>query len=254
MLKRNEEEIKILQEGGKRLASILYGVAGAVKDGISTKSLDDYAREAVKKAGGKPSFLGYKPRGQKKGYPFSLCVSINDEVVHGLASPKRFLKEGDIVGLDLGFEYKKLHTDMALTVGVGRISLAAERLLMVAVGALERGIAVLRDRVHIGDYGFTVQNFVEKQGFSVVRELVGHGIGYSVHESPDIPNWGKKGTGMVLETGMTVALEPMVCQGGYGVELAPDGWTWKTKDGLLAAHFEHSVVIEPDRCRVLTRE
>ena len=254
MLKKTEEEINILVEGGKRLASVLHSVAGKVKDGISTKSLDDYARLAVEKAGGRPSFLRYKPRGQKKGYPFSLCVSTNDEVVHGLASPKRFLKEGDIVGLDLGFEYKKMHTDMALTVGVGRISLAAERLLLVTSGALECGISILRNGAVLGDYGFAVQNFAEKQGFSVVRELVGYGIGYSVHELPDIPNWGKKGTGMVLETGMTVALEPMVCQGGYGVELAADGWTWKTKDGLLSAHFEHSVVIEPNRCRILTKE
>ncbi len=250
---KTPEEIKILSEGGKILASVLHEVALAVKPGVSAVELEEVAKRLIKKAGGKPAFLDYKPRGARKPYPAALCVSINDEVVHGIPFPPKIIKEGDVVGLDLGLEYKKLFTDMALTVGAGKISDSAKKLINITEQALYKGIYVLKDGVTSGDYGFAVQNFVEKAGFNVVRVLVGHGVGYEVHEDPDIPNWGRRGEGFDFSEGMVLALEPMVCQGGHEVIQEKGGWAWKTKDGLLSAHFEHTVVIEKNSCRILTK-
>lgn len=249
---KTPEEIKVLREGGKILASILYEVAGYVKSGIATIELDDLAERLIKKAGGRPSFLGHKGRGDGFVYPASLCVSVNNEIVHGIPSHVRILKEGDIVSLDLGLEYKKLYTDMALTVGVGKISPEAEKLINVTKESLTKGIPELKEGATIGNYSFAVQSFVEKSGFSVVKDLVGHGVGYSVHEPPDIPNYGEKGKGFKLEAGMVFALEPMVCQGKHQVFLDKDKWTWKTKDGLFSAHFEHTIAVEKKGPKVLT--
>lgn len=247
------QEIEILAEGGKILASVLNETASKVGAGVSTKELDILAFNLIKKAGGKPAFLGYKGRFEGNPYPASLCVSINDEVVHGIPSEKRILEKGDIVGLDLGMEYKGLFTDMAVTVGVGEISEKVKKLVDTTRKSLEIGIAEIKEGSRIGDYGFAVQSFAEKAGFGVVRTLVGHGVGYSAHEDPDVPNWGKKGKGLEMKEGMVLALEPMLCEGGYEVNLDKDGWTWRTKDGLLSAHFEHTIVVEEEGCRVLTK-
>lgn len=252
---KTPEEIKILEEGGKYLASVLHEVATAATPGVAAVELDELAKKLIKKAGGRPAFLGYKSRGARKPYPAALCVSINDEVVHGIPFPEKIIKEGDVVGLDLGLEYKKLFTDMAVTVGAGKISDSAKKLINITEQALYKGISVLKHGATSGDYGFAVQSFVEKAGFNVVRALVGHGVGYEVHEDPDIPNWGKAGEGFDFSEGTVLALEPMVCQGGPGVvqEKENGGWAWKTKDGSLSAHFEHTVVIEKNGCRVLTK-
>ena len=251
---KTPEEIEILSEGGKILASILDDVSSKVGAGISTKELDTRAYNLIKKAGGNPSFLGYKSRDSKTAYPASLCVSINNEIVHGIPSEDRILKEGDIVSLDFGMEYKKLFTDMSITVGVGEISQKASNLIDITKKSLSGGIKSLRGGVFSEDYGFVVQSIVEKAGFSIIKELVGHGVGYAVHEDPDIPNYGKKGKGFEFKEGMVVALEPMACIGNSDIVLADDGWTWKTKDGSLSAHFEHTVAIEKDGCRILTRQ
>jgi len=246
-------EIKILKEGGKILASILNEVVFRVKPGVSAKELDNLAYELVTKAGGRPSFLNYSPPGDTKKYPASLCVSINDEIVHGLPTADKILKDGDIVSLDLGLEYKKFFTDMAVTVGVGKISKEAERLIDATREALERGTGEMKAGGRLGDYGFVVKDFAQSAGFSVVKELVGHGVGYSPHEDPDIPNYGKKGKGLELKKGMVLALEPMLCEGREDVMLGKDGWVWKTKDGLLSAHFEYTIVVEKGGCKVLTK-
>lgn len=250
---KTPEEIKILEEGGKHLASVLHEVALAVKPGISAIELEDLAKNLIKKAGGRPAFLGYKSRGARKPYPAALCVSVNDEVVHGIPFPHKIIKEGDVVGLDLGLEYKKLFTDMAVTVGAGKISDSAKKLINITEQALCKGISVLKHGATSGDYGFAVQSFVEKAGFNAVRSLVGHGVGYEVHEDPDIPNWGKAGEGFDFSEGMVLALEPMVCQSRPEVIQEKGGWAWKTKDGSLSAHFEHTVVIEKNRARILTK-
>ncbi len=250
---KTPEEIEILKEGGKILASVLNNVSEKVKTGVSAKELDDLAFKLIKKAGGEPAFLDYRPWGSKKNYPASLCVSVNSEIVHGVPSEDKILKDGDIVSLDLGLEYKKLFTDMAVTVGVGDVSSEAQKILDTTKKSLEVGIAEIKEGNTFGDYGFAVQNFAEKNGFNVVKPLVGHGVGYAVHEDPDIPNWGKKGRGPKFKEGMVLALEPMLCEGSGDVELDDDEWTYKTKDGLLSAHFEHTIVVEKGGCRVLTR-
>ncbi|MCF7835758.1 MAG: type I methionyl aminopeptidase [Candidatus Marinimicrobia bacterium] len=249
---KTKEEIEIISEGGKILASILNEVSSKAVAGVSTKELDSCAFDLIKKAGGTPSFLGYKSRDADTAYPASLCVSINNEIVHGIPSKDRILKDGDIVSLDFGMKYKGLFTDMAVTLGIGAVSGKAVQLMDITKKSLREGIKSLRSGVFAGDYGFTIETIAEKAGFSVVRDLVGHGVGYAVHEDPDIPNWGRKGKGFEFKEGMVVALEPMICENDSGIILDDDGWTWKTKDGSLSAHFEHTVVIEKDGCRILT--
>lgn len=250
---KTPEEIKILEEGGKILASVLKSISAKVAPGVSTKELDNVAFNLIKNAGGEPAFLNYRPWGHKEGYPASLCVSINNEVVHGIPSTDRILKEGDIVSLDLGLEYKKLFTDMAVTLGVGRISDKAQKMIDVCKKSLDLGIVELKEGARLGDYGFAVEQYVTKNGFDVVETLVGHGVGYAVHEDPEIPNWGKKGTGMELKVGMVLALEPMVLDGTREVVKGEDDWVWKTANGQLSTHFEHTVVIEKDGAVVLTK-
>ncbi|MDD5033014.1 MAG: type I methionyl aminopeptidase [Candidatus Pacebacteria bacterium] len=250
---KTPEEIKILEEGGKILAAVLNEVASKAVPGISAKELDEFAYKLIEKFGGKPSFLKYKPRGCRSAYPASLCVSVNEEVVHGIPTAEKILKDGDIAGLDLGLEYKGLFTDMALTVGVGKISEEAEKIINTAKEALFRGIDVLKEGARLGDYGFVVKDFAKKNGFSVVENLVGHGVGYAVHEDPDIPNWGEKKRGLMIKSGMVLALEPMLCLGSPEVVLAKDEWTWKTKDGLISSHFEHTVAVDKDGVKILTQ-
>lgn len=249
---KSKEEIKILQEGGKRLASVLEELKAMAVPGVNTMEIELKARELIKKSGGKPAFLGYKPWNAKSAYPGAVCFAINDQVVHSPPSAEAVLKNGDIVGLDLGLEYKKLFTDMAVTVGVGDISPADQRLIRVTEKCLYEGIGALKDGVALGDYGFFVQSLAEENDFSVVKILVGHGVGYAVHEEPDVPNWGKRGVGLRLKEGMVLALEPMVCAGKPEVVLDKDGWTWRTKDGLNSAHFEYTIVVEKNSAKILT--
>jgi len=241
---KTPEEIKILQEGGKKLVSVLYQVAEMVGPGVVTAELDKMAERLIKEAGGEPSFKNYKTDEDKIPYPASLCVSINDEVVHGIPGPRK-IKDGDIVSLDLGMKYKNFYTDMAITVGTGKI-------IEVAKKSLEEGIKVIKQGAHIGDIGFAIQSYVEKNGFNVVRQLVGHGVGHNPHEEPEVPNFGKKGTGEILKQGMVLALEPMITAGNPEVILSDDNWTWKTKDGSLAAHFEYTVVVTKNGVEILT--
>jgi len=250
---KTPEEIKILSEGGKILASILNEVAEKATVGISTQELNDLAKNLIQKTGGRPAFLNYAPPSSAdRKYPASLCVSINEEIVHGLPSG-RTLKEGDIVSLDLGLEYKKLFTDMALTIGIGHINPKHDRLINITKEALIKGESVLRDGATLGDYGFVIQQVAKSNGFGVVKDLVGHGVGYLPHEDPDVPNYGERRRGLELKVGMVFALEPMICEGKGDIVLSEDNWTWKTKDGLFSAHFEHTIVVESSSCRILTK-
>jgi methionyl aminopeptidase len=239
-------EIAIMREGGKRLAVILQKLSDAVKSNVRQKELDKLAVSFCAKFGGKPSFLNYK------NYPASLCVSVNNEVVHGLPNDRKF-KEGDIVGLDFGFWYKGLCTDMAVTIGVGKISKEAEKLILTTKKALEIAENEIKPKKHIGDISFVVQRYVESNKFSVVRDLVGHGVGKKVHEDPKVPNFGKKGEGIKLKKGMTLAIEPMVNAGSWQVKILSDGWTFVTADGKLSAHFENTIAVTEDGCEVLTK-
>lgn len=235
-----------MKEGGQVLARILEELRARVTPGIETREIDDWTRRLCLKYGVRPSFLGYE------GYPSSICVSINDEVVHGIPS-KRILKSEDIISLDLGIFHKGFHTDGAITFTLVPASSEITRLLSVTREALLLGIeqAVIGNRV--GDIGSAIQNYVEKNNFSVVRSLVGHGVGKNIHEEPLIPNFGSQDSGASLHKGMTIAIEPMVSAGGYEVYQAEDGWTYKTSDKSMVAHFEHTVYITDNLPVVLTK-
>jgi methionyl aminopeptidase len=221
-------------------------LAEAAVPGVTTKELDVIARESIVKAGAKPAFLGYR------GYPATLCISVNEEVVHGIPG-KRKLKEGDVVGLDLGCIVDGFFGDAARTVAVGRVSPEAQRLMTVAEEALHHGIAQCHPGKRVGDIGHAVQEHAEGHGYAVVREFVGHGIGSSLHEEPQIANYGEPGRGPRLAEGMTLAIEPMVNVGRPAVKVLADGWTAVTKDGSLSAHFEHTVAVTKSGPLVLTR-
>jgi methionyl aminopeptidase len=249
---KSQKEIDILSEGGKLLAETLQKVAEAVQPGVTTKELDTLAENLIMSSGGKPSFKGYTVPGAKYAYPAALCTSVNEEVVHGVPSD-RVLKNGDIIGLDIGMRFGGLYTDTAVTVPVGIIDNESHKLITATKNALDSGIAVIKPGTYIGDFGEVVQTYVEDHTYGVVRELVGHGVGHAVHEEPAIPNFGKRGRGLVLKEGMVLALEPMVTAGNYRVLLADDSWTWRTADGSRAAHFEHTVVVTKQGVRVLTQ-
>jgi len=248
----SKKEIEILREGGKRLSRILNEVSGKVQAGISTTELNSYAEELIEKAGDIPAFLGYKPDGAHTPYPAALCVSVNDEVVHGIPG-KHILKEGDIVGLDLGLSHKGLFVDMAITVPVGSVDEKAQKLISTARAALMAGISAARAGAHIGDIGHAIEECGESGGFSVVDALGGHGVGKSVHEKPFISNIGKKNTGEKLKAGQVLALEPMVNEGGKDVKLQSDGYTFSTRDGSRSAHFEHTILITEKGAEILTK-
>lgn len=244
---KTDEQINKMRAGGKVLARILREVSAAARPGVVTKDLDKLSYDLAVKNKGKPSFLDYQ------GYPASLCVSLNEEVVHGIPSERR-LKEGDIVSFDFGFFYKGLHTDAAVTVGVGKISDDANKLIATTKVALQHGIDKVREGNYTGDYAYAVQEYAERKNYGIVRELVGHGVGTTVHEAPQVPNFGQPRTGLLLQRGMTLALEPMVTIGDYRVKLADDKWTFVTRDKSLSAHMEHSVLVTPDGAEILTKE
>jgi methionyl aminopeptidase len=243
---KSEREIALMRQAGKIVAIVLGILSEAAEPGIITKELDIIAEKEIKRIGGKPSFKGYR------GYPANLCVSINDEIVHGIPGD-RVLKEGDIVSLDLGVIYEGYQGDAARTVGVGSISLQAEALMKATEGALDAGINMARDKNRLGDVSAAIQYYAESRGFSVVREYTGHGIGRQMHEEPLIPNFGVRGTGPLLRKGMALAIEPMLNTGSWMTRLGDNKWTVSTVDGGLSAHFENTVVITGDEPEILTR-
>lgn len=247
---KQPNEIELINEGGRILGGILRRTAELVKPGISTAELNDFAEREINIAGGRPSFMGYGDR--KNPFPAGLCTSINDAVVHGVPSSEDILEEGDIIGLDIGMEYKGFYTDTAITVPVGKISDRAKKIIEITNTALAEAINLAKPGNRIGDLGFAMQSISEKAGFSVVRDLVGHGVGYAVHEEPNVPCYGKPGTGIELVEGMVLAIEPMVCEKKPRVVYDQDGWTIRTSDGGLAAHFEHTIVITKKGAKILT--
>ena len=250
---KTKDDIKILREGGHRHAEIMRLLTRKVAPGVSTKELDDYAAKLVAQGGDTAAFLNYRPRGAKRPYPASLCVSINDEIVHGIPNEhSRVLKEGDIVSLDLGLVHKGLVTDMAVTVPVGRIDEASARLLRVTEAALYKGIDAARGGGKTGDIGTAIERFVSPEGYGIVEELCGHGVGYSVHEDPYVPNVGVAGRGDTLSPGLVIAIEPMLNLGGKEIVLDKDGYTYRTEDGSRSAHFEHTILITKSEAEILT--
>ena len=242
---RSAAEIEKLARVNALVARVLQELAAAVRPGITTAALDAIAEQRLREAGAEPAFKGYH------GYTATICASVNEEVVHGIPSP-RALVEGDIISIDMGAKLDGFYGDSAVTVPVGAVSAEAQRLLDVTKTALDRAVAAVRAGARVSDIGAAVQSYVEAQGFSVVREFVGHGIGTSLHEEPQIPNYGTAGRGPRLAEGMALAIEPMVNAGKPAVKVLGDGWTAVTKDKALSAHFEHTVVVTEDGCRVLT--
>jgi methionyl aminopeptidase len=252
---KTKEEIEILREGGKHLATVLYKVKEKVAPGVSTKELDEYAAALIKELGDTPAFLNYRPEGALTPYPASLCVSVNDEVVHGIPNKNRILQEGDIVSLDLGVKHKGLFTDMAITVPVGQVDEASQQLMEMTEKALEVGIAAAVGGGKTGDVGYAVESFVkaQKRKYGIVEVLSGHGVGRAIHEDPFVPNFGKKNTGEKLRPGMVIAIEPMLNNGTKNVTLDKDGYTFRTADGKRSAHFEKTILITEGEPEILTK-
>lgn len=246
MTVRSEKERAALEDGGRILGQILQDVAARVRPGATTKELNDRAAELMKQAGAEPAFLGYH------GYPAVLCTSVNDVVVHGIPSANQTVSSGDIIGLDIGIRYRGLYTDMAVTVPVGKVSVEADRLIGVAREALGRAIAYLRPGQKTGDLGAMIQQYVEGEGFGVVRDLVGHGVGRKLHEDLMVPNFGVPGQGQEFKENTVIAIEPMITAGDWHVKTLDDGWAIVTVDGSLAAHFEHTVLLTSRGAKVLT--
>ncbi|HKY99148.1 MAG TPA: type I methionyl aminopeptidase [Gemmatimonadaceae bacterium] len=244
---KSQREIEIMARGGKILADTVRLMERTVKPGMTTADLDAIAEEFIRShPGATPSFKGLY------NFPASICSSINNEIVHGIPSRKRVLNEGDVVSIDVGVFYEGYHTDSATTVAVGKVDDESQRLLSVTREALSAGVAVAKAGNHLGDIGAAVQAVVEAAGFSVVRDLVGHGIGTGFHEEPQVPNYGKPNRGIRLVPGLTIAIEPMVNVGKPGIRTMPDKWTVVTIDGKRSAHFEHTVAITENGPRVLT--
>ncbi|MDO8624414.1 MAG: type I methionyl aminopeptidase [bacterium] len=250
---RNTEERENLIEAGKRLGAILRALRVKAAPGVTAKELDDIAEKMIREGGDEPVFLGYTPEGAKRPYPATLCVSINDEVVHGIPNEsKKVLKEGDIVGLDLGLRHKGIVVDAAITVPVGKVNEETKKLLRTTEDALANGVAAARVGGRVGDISHAIEQTYKGTGFSVVKVLGGHGVGDRVHEEPFISNAGHAGTGEELVEGMVLALEPIANVGKGAVTLAPDGYTYRTKDGSRSAHFEHTILLEGREARIIT--
>jgi len=242
---KSREEIETMDRCNRIVAQILAALARQVAPGVTTADLDRLAEQMCRDAAVRPAFKGYR------GYPAVLCASVNEEVVHGIPSAKKVLRQGDIIGLDFGVVLEGYYGDAAVTVPVGRVSSEADDLMRVTRESLRRGIEAARPGARLSDISAAVQSHVESQGYSVVREFVGHGIGTSLHEDPQVPNYGTAGSGPVLKEGLALAIEPMVNVGGPAVRIHPDGWTASTIDGSLSAHFERSIAITEDGPLVL---
>lgn len=243
---KTADEIEKMRLGGKIAAAVLTRLEKIAEPGITVWELDALAEEMIIKAGAKPSFKGFK------GYPTATCISINEEIVHGIPSD-RVLKKGDIIGIDVGVEYEGYHTDTAITIGLEPISTEAQRLIEVTRESLEKGLAKIKAGAYLGDAQSVIQDTIEDQGFGVIRDLTGHGVGRELQEAPSIPNYGKPGSGLLLEEGMTLAIEPMVSVGDWHIDVLEDGWTIVTADKSLAAHFEHTIVVTKNGCEILTK-
>lgn len=243
---KTAQEIKDIRTSGQMLATVLKYLKPKVEPGITTKELADLAASELKKLGGKPAFLGYN------GFPDVICISLNDEVVHGIPG-KEIVGEGDLVSLDFGVNFNNMITDSAITVIAGEGSGAKRKLVKGTEESLMAAIAVVKDGVKTGDIGAAAEKVMTQYGFGIVRDLVGHGVGHEVHEGPDIPNYGIAGTGKTLAKGMTIAIEPMSTLGSERVVMDQDGWTIKTYDKSLSAHFEHTVLILEDSAEILTQ-
>ncbi len=239
-------ELKIMREACRISAGALQTAGKAVEPGVTTAQLDKLAEDYIRSQGGVPNFKNYQ------GYPATACISINNEVIHGIPSQQRKLKQGDIVSIDLGAKFEGFHGDNAATFACGDVTPEAKRLMDITEQSLYKGIAAAVSGGRIGDISAAVQGFVEANGCSVVRKFVGHGVGRELHEAPEVPNFGTAGRGIRLMPGMTLAIEPMVNAGGSDVKILPDGWTVLTTDGSLSAHFEHTVVITADGPKIMT--
>lgn len=243
---KTTKELEVMRAAGRITAIARKAGADAVKPGVTTGEIGRIVRRTIERFGAKPSFLGYG------GFPGAACISVNDEVIHGIPSDRRVLKEGDIVKIDVGALYHGFHGDCACTVPCGEISEEARRLIEVTRQSFYEGIRFAREGKRVSDISHAVQAYCEERGFSIVRDYVGHGVGLELHESPEIPNFGRPGHGIRLQKGMTLAIEPMVNAGAYTVKVLSDGWTVKTRDGRLSAHYENSVAITDGEPEILT--
>lgn len=246
---KTESEIALMRQSGGILAAVHAVLSQKVTPGIKTKELADIAAKEMKALGGEPAFLGY---GAPVPFPNVICISVNDEVVHGIPTQRK-LADGDLVSLDLGVSVGGMITDSAITVICGQPQPGHELFVERTKKSLHAGLSVMKHNVHVGDISFAIQKVLERYNYGIVRDLVGHGVGHEVHEDPNIPNVGKKGSGPKLVAGMTIAVEPMATLGNYGVYLDSDGWTIKTNDSSWAAHFEHTVLITENGCEILTQ-
>ena len=251
--KKTKSELNTLIKGGKILSHTLRIIRENAKPGIKTSLLDEIARKTLRENGAEPSFLNYSPAGEKEPYPCALCVSVNDEIVHGLALDDKILDEGDLVSLDFGAKYQGLYTDMAVTFYLGKPPREIKHLIAVTRNALRRGVKAVRPGKPLRDIGRAIEKYVNKYDFGIVRDLVGHGVGYAVHEAPRIPNYDDPSlTDVIMEPGMCFAIEPMITMGGHKVKTSGDGWTIVTADGSLSAHSEVTVAVAERGNKVLT--
>lgn len=258
---KTSKEIEIMRQAGHYLAQVMKKIAPMVRRGISTLALDELAEKLIRKYGAEPAFKGYLPDTVRNtdiskyrvGYPATLCTSINNEVVHGIPSQKRILKDGDIIGVDCGLKLNGYYADMAITLAVGKVSPLAKKLLIVTKKSLDLAIKRIKPGVRLGDISFAIQNYVEKNGFSVVRDLTGHGIGQQLHEEPNIFNYGQPGTGPILRECMVLAIEPMVNAGHWQIKTLSDSWTIVTADSSLSAHFEYTILVTKKGAEILTK-
>lgn len=244
---KNQSQISIMREAGRITGEALLLAGEAVRPGITTAHLDELIRHHIEKRGAVPSFLGYG------GFPASACISLNEQVIHGIPSPKVVLKEGDIVKIDVGAFYKGYHGDAARTFAVGKISDEAARLIDVTEKCFWKGIEQIRPDARIGDLGHAIETLATEAGYGVVRRYVGHGVGQKLHESPDVPNYGTAGRGVRLCLGMTIAVEPMICVGSGEVDELSDGWTVVTAERSLSAHYENTVALTENGVEILTK-
>lgn len=243
---KNARELRDMREACRLSNAALWSAEPYMLPGVTTKELDHVIHKFIVQAGGKPSFLGYS------GFPASACISVNDQVIHGIPSPRVTLRDGDVVKIDVGVEYNGFHGDNAWSFVVGQTSAETLRLLQVTEECLYRGIAQAKPGNRIGDVSFAVQEHAEANGFGVVREYVGHGVGKHLHEDPEVPNFGRAGHGVRLVPGMTIAIEPMINAAGAGIRRLSDGWTVVTQSGSVSAHFEHTVAVTEDGPQILT--
>ena len=243
---KSHREIELMREAGKILGTVLNNLTKEIKPGMSTWHIDKMGEDMIRSFDCVPSFLGYG------GYPASICVSINDEIVHGIPSKKRIVKEGDIVSLDAGLTYKGYHSDAARTHAVGKVSTEAQKLMDVTKQSFFEGIKMAKEGQHLHDISRAIEEYVTPYGYGIVRDLVGHGIGTALHEDPQIPNYAQKRRGVRLQAGMTLAIEPMINAGTWQVRFLRDGWTVVTKDGSLSAHYENTILVTDGEPEILT--